>query len=155
MLNEKAKNVILTVVVGLPLAIGVSYTWDHINVTTSESLDHRVFWRTSERPGPGDYASFLLTHELAGPEPVLISKKLACWGGQETSQQGREFFCDGEPLGRAKTKTLTGKALPLFAFSGPIPAGKAWAYGSHPDSFDSRYWGLVDVSAAKRLKAIF
>ena len=43
MLNEKAKNVILTVVVGLPLAIGVSYTWDHINVTTSESLDHRVF----------------------------------------------------------------------------------------------------------------
>ena len=155
MLSKKAKNVLLTVLVGAPLAVAVSYVSDHLNITVSESVDHRIFWKTEAIPGPGDYATFKLSHELAGREPVLISKRLMCWEGQTISQQGLEFFCDGKPLGRAKTETLKGEPLPLFSFSGVIPSGKAWAYGSHPDSFDSRYWGFVDTAKTKRLKAIF
>ena len=155
MLNNKVKNVLLTLLVGAPLAFAISFVSDHLNITLSESVDHRIFWETDAIAGPGDYATFELSHELAGHEPVLISKRLMCWEGQTITQKDLEFFCDGESLGRAKTETLKGDPLPLFSYSGVVPAGKAWAYGSHPDSFDSRYWGFVDVSKTKRLKAIF
>ena len=155
MTKDKLKNIILTFVVGIPAAWGVSYLYKHVNITTSQSLYHRVFWMTDEVPGPGDYATFELSHPLAGPEPVLISKQLKCWPGETLKVEGRDFWCGGHYLGRAKTKTLTGKPLPLFSFSGPIPEGKAFAFGSHPDSFDSRYWGFVEIATAKRLEAIF
>jgi hypothetical protein len=155
MFNDKVKNIALTLMVGGPLALGVSYLYDRLNITVSESLDHRIFWVTDDRPGPGDYASFELVHPLAGPEPVLISKQLRCWSGDVLTQENRRFFCNGEFLGEAKSESLTGKPLPLFEFAGIIPEGKAFAYGTHKDSFDSRYWGFVELSAAKRLKAIF
>ncbi len=155
MLNEKLRNIVLTLLVGGPLAFGVSYVYSHLNITVSESLDHRVFWITDELPERGDYASFELTHPLAGPAPVLLSKQMLCWSGDYLTQDHRRFFCNGEFLGEAKYKTLKGKPLPLFEFSGPIPAGKAFAFGRHKDSFDSRYWGFVEVAATKRLEAIF
>lgn len=132
MTKDKLKNIILTFVVGIPAAWGVSYLYKHVNITTSQSLDHRVFWMTDEVPGPGDYATFELSHPLAGPEPVLISKQLKCWPGETLKVEGRDFWCGGHYLGRAKTKTLTGKPLPLFSFSGPIPEGKAFAFEATP-----------------------
>ena len=35
--------------------------------------------------------------------------------------------------------------LPLFRFDGVIPEGKLFVVGHHPRSWDSRYFGFVDV----------
>lgn len=155
MLSEKVKNIALTLLVGGPLAFGVSHVYEHLNITVSESLDHRVFWLTDATPKRGDYASFMLSHPLAGTQPVLLSKQMRCWSGDILTQEDRRFFCNGEFLGEAKMESLAGKPLPLFEFSGPIPDGKAFAFGAHKNSFDSRYWGFVEIAATRRLEAIF
>ena len=60
MFNDKVKNIALTLMVGGPLALGVSYLYDRLNITVSESLDHRIFWVTDDRPGPVSYTHLTL-----------------------------------------------------------------------------------------------
>ncbi len=137
------------------LTLAVYVTERNILVTVSASVEHRWFWRTADTPSRGDYATFMLKHPLAGDQPVRLTKRLACWSGDVLSISGRDYFCNGEFLGVAKETGLNGQALPQFVDQGQIPQGKAFAVGAHKDSFDSRYWGLVDVEDTERLSPIF
>ena len=137
------------------LALAVFVTERNILVTVSASVEHRWFWRTSELPARGDYATFMLQHPLAGERPVRLTKRLACWSGDVLSINDREYFCNGKLLGVAKQTGLNGEALPQFVYQGQIPDGKAFALGAHKDSFDSRYWGFVDVEHSERVSPLF
>lgn len=137
------------------LAVGVIQWQSHILVTVSKSVEPRIFWKTGEEPTRDDYATFMFEHELAGEEPVRLTKRLACWSGDSLTVTGRDVYCNDEFLGTAKETGLTGQELPLFEFNGVIPNGLAFAVGSHADSFDSRYWGFVDVSTTERVVPIF
>ncbi len=137
------------------LALGVYVSERHILVTVSASVEHRWFWRSGDKPARGDYATFLLEHPLAGDRPVRLTKRLACWGGDVLNVSDRDYYCNGTFLGVAKETGLNGQALPQFVYNGHIPHGKAFAFGTHKDSFDSRYWGLVDVAATERLSPLF
>lgn len=142
------------VVIGL-LALGVFYTERNLVVATSGSVEHRWFWRTGEVPGPGDYATFMLDHPLAGDKPVQLTKRLVCWTGDVLTVSGQDYYCNDQYIGRAKRTGRNGQALPQFVFNGKIPPGKAFAAGGHVDSFDSRYWGFVDIAQIERLVPIF
>lgn len=135
--------------------VAIFYGERHILVTVSASVDDRIFWRTGDEPEKGDYATFMFSHPLAGAEPVRLTKRLVCWEGDVLTIEGRNHFCNGEPLGVAKTIGLNGKPLPLFVYNDRVPEGKAFAFGAHVDSFDSRYWGLVDVGVTERLVPIY
>lgn len=131
--------------------VAIFYAERHILVTVSASVDERIFWRTSAQPDKGDYATFLFSHPLAGEEPVRLTKRLVCWEGDLLTIDGRQHYCNGQPLGLAKEFGLNGQPLPLFVFNDRVPPGKAFAFGVHADSFDSRYWGLIDVASTERL----
>lgn len=135
--------------------VAIFYAERHILVTVSASVDDRIFWRTGDAPDRGDYATFMFSHPLAGHDPVRLTKRLVCWEGDVLTVEGRQHFCNGEPLGVAKESGLDGQALPLFVYNDVVPVGKAFAYGGHADSFDSRYWGLIDVNEAERLHPLF
>ena len=142
------------VVIGL-LTLGVFYAEDNVLVATSGSVKHRWFWRTGETPKSGDYATFMLDHPLAGDAPVRLTKRLVCWAGDVLTVRRRDYYCNNQYVGRAKRTGLNGEPLPQFVYHGKIPSGKAFAAGSHVDSFDSRYWGFVDVCHTERLVPIF
>ena len=55
------------------------------------------------------------------------------------------FSCDGRSLGQALTTDSQGQPLPRFTHNGPVPEGQLFLVGTHPRSYDSRYFGFVDA----------
>ena len=137
------------------IAAGVYYAQRELVVALTPSVDHRYFWRTESTPQKGDYATFILIHPLLDNRPIRVTKRVMCGQGDELRVDGREFYCNGDFLGIAKTEGFLGQKLPLFSFDGVIPSGKAFVAGTHVDSFDSRYWGFIDVADTERVVPVF
>ncbi len=124
-----------------------------ITVATSGSLEHRVFFLL---PAPakvelGDYLVF--RHQglsqvqlgLRADHDQMI-KKVGCLpGDQLTTDETHHFFCNGRLLGQALETDSKGRPLPIFSFNGPVPADKLFMVGTHPRSYDSKYYGFIDV----------
>ena len=123
-----------------------------ISVTLTPSLKHRVYWlvRNPERVGRGDYVLFRsrdLIARMGVTKTEEMLKIVGCDEGDLLTVTGeKKFFCNGEYLVRAKDLSL--KAVPLrhFVFNGTIPTGYMFVMGQHRDSYDSRYFGLVEKS---------
>ena len=123
-----------------------------ISVTLTPSLKHRVYWlvRNPERVGRGDYVLFRsrdLIARMGVTKTEEMLKLVGCDEGDLLTVTGeKKFFCNGEYLVRAKDLSL--KAVPLrhFVFNGTIPTGYMFVMGQHRDSYDSRYFGLVEKS---------
>lgn len=126
----------------------------HLLFTTTVSLDNRIYWIGSGQPVKGDYATFQLSHELIGTWEV--TKRIACAAGETIRVEGRGFWCGDTWLGEAKPEALDGRPLPYAPeAAGVIPEGQVFLMGDHPDSFDSRYYGLKPVNTMTRLIPIF
>ena len=149
-LNKSARWLLLGAVL-LP----IFFLQGKLVLVTSDSVPHRVLVKTDGVPQKGDYALIRIEHALTDHEPVTLTKKLACYAGEVLEVDHRDYYCDGQYLGRAKRESLAGTPLQRFVHNGPIPTGYAFALGEHVDSFDSRYWGLVDVDLTERLVPLF
>jgi type IV secretory pathway protease TraF len=142
-------------------------------ITLTPSIKYRLLWLTSDvkNVGTGDYVVFLLDKkkllglplptELAEDEDGIISavKRIGCDEGKvlsRTGKDGLDFFCGERFLGRAKEKTRKGVPLEPARAQGVIPPGMAFMVGDNKDSFDSRYFGLVNKkSFVSRANGIF
>ena len=124
-----------------------------ITVATSGSLEHRVFFLL---PAPakvelGDYLVFR-HQDISQVQPGLrgdhdqMIKKVGCLPGEQlTMDAASHFFCNGRSLGQALETDSKGRPLPIFSFNGPVPADKLFMIGTHPRSYDSKYFGFIDV----------
>jgi len=122
-------------------------------VATSGSLDHRVFFLL---PAPakvelGDYLVFR-HRDLSQVQSGLRSdhdqmiKKVGCLPGDYLIRDdANSFFCNGRLLGQALEADSKGRPLPQFSFNGPVPADKLFMIGTHPRSYDSKYFGYIDA----------
>lgn len=87
---------------------------------------------------------------------VKVTKKVGCVGGDLLEvRNGNAFFCNHILIGHAKSTTKDGRPLKMFVYNGIIPEGKLFAFGMNKDSYDSRYYGFVDMSDVQRLKGLF
>ena len=122
-----------------------------ITVATSASLDHRVFLL---RPVPAqietdDYLVFrhrdlAQVRQGLGANRERMIKRVGCRPGEWLRVDAElRFSCDGSPLGQALTNDSQGRPLPRFTHNGPVPAGQLFLVGTHPRSYDSRYFGFV------------
>ena len=95
----------------------------------------------------GDYIEFVEVFKEPWLErlgnPVFLIKKIACKEGEILETKGLEFYCNGRKIAVAKKRTPKGRKLKIFKFSGTIPKGYYFVVGTHPYSFDSRYFGLI------------
>lgn len=79
--------------------------------------------------------------------PVHLLKRVGCNQGQLlTVTDQKEYFCDGKWLGKAKDRSRLGSPIQNFKFNGLVPRGKFFALADHKDSYDSRYFGFVELS---------
>ncbi len=138
------------------LAFGLLGAWlpERLTVATSGSLEHRLFFL---RPYPGstkvgDYLVFR-HRELSQVRQGLrqggqqMVKKVGCVPGEQLVRDAEgNFTCEGRELGNALAADSTGLPLPQFTFAGEVPPGKLFMIGSHPRSYDSRYFGFIDAS---------
>ncbi|MEW6489589.1 MAG: S26 family signal peptidase [Thermodesulfobacteriota bacterium] len=135
-------------VLGLPVVLWLP---PRLCVTTTDSLRSRVFFLRDRgiagEIGRGDYVRFERVHPWAGTsEPVSLLKEVGCGPGDELRVYATgDVYCNGDYLGWALAEDSEGNPLPLFRFDGVIPEGKLFVVGHHPRSWDSRYFGFVDV----------
>jgi type IV secretory pathway protease TraF len=136
------------------LALGL-WLPPHISVTLTPSLGHRVFFLTEAESldfKEGDYLLFrkqLVYSPMRDNHPRTdqLLKRVGCTAGHRLTVINKEYYCDEIYLGRALDKDSKGKALQRFVFNGPVPTGSLFMVGSHPRSYDSRYFGFIHAES--------
>ena len=108
-----------------------------LNVT--ESLPYRLFLiHKGELPARGQYMAF--RWRGGGPYPAgsTFVKVVAGMPGDVVSRVDRDFFVNGQAVGRAKS--ISQQGIPLEPGpTGTLPVGAYYVRTPHPDSLDSRY----------------
>lgn len=154
MKTEDRKSLSVAVLL-ICMAIG-SYTVNHILIPATHSIKYKLLWRSGGTPtAQNDYMMFVLNDDYLPEGETHLVKRLGCIEGQYLSKLNRQFYCDGKEIAIAAVQDSTGKPLPVFSFTGVIPRGKAFAVGDTDNSYDSRYWGFMDIRTAERLTPIF
>lgn len=122
-------------------------------ISTSDSLSKNIFWKTDSAPITGQYAEFRFSHEFIESKGVTdtFTKIVACGEGQKLHLDHSNYYCDGKYIAYVREKGLSGDDLPVFVFNGEIPKNHGFMLGTNPYSGDSRYFGLIDLRAAKRV----
>ena len=124
----------------------------HLMVTSSPSLKYRLYYRSETVPKTvhnGDYISFQRTDSLInGGRKFAATKRAVCVEGENLRVSGFDYYCGDKYLGTGRDHLRDGRKLQHFVFNGPIPKGKFFAFGDHPDSYDSRYWGFLGTEEA-------
>ncbi len=154
-LNKKEQRIALVLLAGLLAGLILP---QRIIVATSDSLDHRIFFKVpvdTARIKHGDYLLFQLQKGEHAPfihkglkENNMLIKEVGCIPGNLlTKDTDGVFFCGQTRLGKALTKDSKGNDLPVFDFTGPVPNRRYFMIGTNPRSFDSRYFGLIHDDA--------
>lgn len=145
----------------LPLIVSsialVAYIFTNMQIVMTDSIDATVTWPSDKKPVLGDFVTFQLTHEVipTSDNTVQVTKILSCNAGQHLENNKGKWTCDGKFIGNTRERAINGDELEQFIFNGIIPEGKAFLTGTHKHSFDSRYWGFVDIDSLATVTKVF
>lgn len=129
----------------------VYYVMDHLIFVRSDSVEARILFKTGGTAQRGDYVTFPINHPYIGKNTEWLTKVVGCRSGDQLHVVGKDYYCNGNLIGRAKNKTLEGKPLTPFLWNGTIPPHQLFMVGIHKDSFDSKYLGFIPDHQAQRL----
>lgn len=167
MLNNKKKILILISLLFFAAFVwAVNYIANNIIIIFEQSVDNHLFLRSNGEIKVGDYVACYIPGE-----PIIgdkkISRRVVCQGGQTLKIVVNDYFCDGTYIGKAVRETKKGvpvepynpcivkeKRHSPFEFyrkdvvnikicEYKIPEGYYFVVGTHPRSYDSRYFGLI------------
>lgn len=134
----------------LALAFAGAAVPSRLIVSPTPSDGKRIFLRIEppQEVRVGDYVVFPhRTWRVRGCEDgCLLIKRVVCGPGSLLETRGLDYFCDGRFLGRARRTDSRGRPVEPFSWSGVVPSGKLFVMGSHERSYDSRYFGFVELS---------
>jgi len=125
---------------------------NNIVLATTNSIEKTVFWKSPGVILQGDYVSYNINDSVIGEQ--LIIKQIGCIEDSRIVLIEKDFYCDNKFIGKYKTQSMTGLKLFPTKDLGLIPNGQVWLMGTHKDSYDSRYFGLVSKSHLLRLNPI-
>lgn len=103
----------------------------------------------------GDYVEFIPPVENKYTEGKILVKMVACGPGDRLtvrpSTRGGvyDYFCNGSYLCTSLARSVAGEPVRSFVYNGVIPHNKYFVMGTHPRSYDSRYFGFVDKNLIK------
>ena len=76
-------------------------------------------------------------------EGKIVFKKIVGRAGDQVETIDRKIYLNGEYICEAREKDSKGRPIGHFDYTGQIPENCYFVMGSHPISFDSRYYGFV------------
>ncbi|MFD1103783.1 S26 family signal peptidase [Sphingobium olei] len=144
-------------------------TWTAIPAVTivmSPSIDA---WAVRKAPGPiqkGDLVMFDLSHPIAGPRPVSVTKRALCLPGERLREVERRsvhdgavtgslYYCGTQYLGASRPFGKKGQHLEHLRWGDhPLPTDYIYVGSDHPDGFDSRYFGPVRIERLTRMERV-
>ena len=156
--------------IGITAVLLISAYVAGYRINLTGSLPRGIYRETSKTPQRGDLASFCLAPENEYreliPERRYLGESFLCPSGQKPLLK-RLAGVSGDSitvLHKAIQVNSTlyilptrnydrkGRPLPHKLRSGTIPTGKAFMLSNYnPDSFDSRYFGLVDAASLRKV----
>jgi conjugal transfer pilin signal peptidase TrbI len=123
---------------------------NHIVVVLTPSIDKTILLKSNGDITKGDYVKYHLDNNLVGN--IEITKIVGCFQGEKLKYDSMHFYCNGVELGLVKKESKRGDKLEPFTKKNmTIPKGYVYLMGTHKDSFDSRYFGLVKIDNLKKL----
>lgn len=150
----------------VPAGLFACWAMSQVTWVMSRSIEA---WAVRAAPGPivkGDLVMFTLSHPLAGPEPVKVTKRALCMPGERISlilkpstaaphEWDGWYFCDSVLLGITKPYGRNGQKLDHWEPDyGVIPPGMIYVGSSHPSGFDSRYYGPIPIDQLTRMEKL-
>ena len=147
-LNSREKMLAIVVLAAL---LAGAWLPGRLTISTSPSLDHRIFFLTRAKGSitTGDYLVFrhkdtrFVQKGLDQQNDRLVKKVGCCPGDMLSVDSKRTFFCCRKELGTALQTDSKGRSLPVFDFTGVVPENSYFMVGTNPRSFDSRYFGFI------------
>ena len=152
---------------GIVLPVGLLTWWaiPQATIVMSPSIDA---WLVRKAPGPigrDDLVSFTLSHPLAGPKPVAVTKYAMCLPGDRISLIEKPsmtygewdgwYYCNGRLLGVSKPFGHDGQRLDHWQpDNGLILPGTIYVGSPHASGFDSRYYGPVEIGQLQRMEKL-
>lgn len=114
-----------------------------LRFTLTESMPWHLVLVEKAPPVPGslkrgDLVAWRWAGGLIYPEGAVFLKVVKGLPGDRVSTVGRDFYVNGDYVGRAKPVSRLGQAL-VANQPGMVPAGHYYLYAPHRDSLDSRY----------------
>jgi conjugative transfer signal peptidase TraF len=103
----------------------------------------------------GDYVVAALPDEVARfaaargylPQSVPVLKQVAASSGQQICVKDRAVFIDGIPMARTLDQDGKHRPMTVWKHCRTLQVGELFLLNvAHPGSFDSRYFGPLDVS---------
>ncbi len=121
-----------------------------LNLTASVPVG--VYWRSQDAPRNGDFVVVSLPslyRDLADrrgyiPRDRHLIKIIAAGAGELICRVGTRVWIAGHKSVWAKDSDAAGRRLPAWHGCRVLKASEVFVLGSHPDSFDSRYFGPID-----------
>jgi len=140
------RRVIRNLAIVSGICVMASMVPGYFTVTKTKSVNHRFFFinRHARQYKRGDYVVFLLKEDPHFPNEILI-KRVTGVPGDTVSIQGNGYLVNGTTVCEAKDYSLKGERLDQFSYEGILPEHKFFVTGENKDSYDSRYFGLVDI----------
>lgn len=149
----------------LPVSLLAAWYMPQVTLVMSPSIEA---YAVRKSPGPitrGDYVMYVLSHPIAGPKPVSVTKHALCMPGdrltmyetpsrQAPSSMDGHYYCNGKLLAVTLPIAHNGMKLEHMNWSGTIPAGMIYVGSLHPRGFDSRYIGLLPIARLTRMERI-
>ena len=146
----RRRHIALGVMIALAMFWLAAASRVHVNASWSdESWGYAAFPLFGEAPEFGDQVLFEPPEAVGSRVPYLKTVRGVPGMRIEVREDGTVFL-DDEPVGRAKTHALDGRALAVIA-PGIIPLGHFYLHADHVDSHDSRYAEIGLVPRARIL----
>lgn len=150
-LSQDTRAYLNTATIALSLTLAYSL-FTRILIPATHSIYPLVLYRSGDVAAEqNQYVRFFRKDSYLPRGEAHLVKRLGCMAGQHLQRLGNQFYCDGKEIAHAMTHDQKGHSLPVFRFTGIIPEGKAFAVGDTINSYDSRYWGFIDIAATERL----
>lgn len=164
-LPARPERLYLALGIVLPIALLVALLVPQVTLVMSPSIEAWVVRKAAGPIARGDYVMFMLSHPIAGPKPVPVTKHALCMPGDRLTMietpsisalhafDGR-YFCNGELLGISLPVAYNGTKLEHMRWSGIVPPGMVYVGSHHPRGFDSRYFGLLPIQSLTRMERL-
>lgn len=149
-------NSLIVGAIGFGVVIGFPYLYENATIrldfSMESSLPYSAWLTTTPYDKQNDhYMMFTppIKNQYTEKAKHLI-KYVSCKEGDVLHVEGMNYFCNGAQIAIALPSDHRGHKIDHFDFDGVIPKGKYFVTGTHPRSYDSRYFGFVDQSNIER-----
>ena len=152
--NAWTKQRVIVLLSLLAIAVAIE---DRLVVPTTQSIPYHLLFMSSGPGHKGDYVNFDVDGRVVGKREKkrTLTKRVTCMEGETLRFEEGAHYCGDQLVDRVLQFRNDGVPLKPFIWNGPIPDGKVFVTGSHARSYDSRYFGFIDVASTRKVIPLF